>query len=131
MRLILFLFISATSIVNAEDRCPNYNYETLVGNWYGEQLDSKNNAWQKWVVSRKDNGTYTIKFTTTFENNIDVTTEEGLWSYSKCLYSVAVEKVNGKDVNYQEVYLVNDINTSYMDYTNYRTKNNWRIFKEN
>ena len=117
-------------VVSGKEECPNYLYETLIGVWQGEQYVKSDDTWNRWVNSRNADGTYRIDFTITNEKKIITAYEEGLWAYSRCLYSVIVQTVDGEPVVYQEVYRVNEINDSYMDYTNYRTGNNFRIFRK-
>ena len=129
MKILFLPLLFLSSIVFASTSCPDYEYETLVGSWYGEQYVNDIEKMQKWVMNRNSDGTYDAQFEFYEDGKKVIATERGLWSYSRCLYSVIVEEVDGLPALNQEVYRVNEINSSFMEYTNYRTKNVWRIYR--
>ncbi len=113
-----------------EEKCPNYPLKALVGKWYGETEIKGTGQLQKWVNTRSSDGKYRIEFS--FYHNgmlVGKNTEEGLWSYSGCLYSIIVKKVDSKPVLYQEVYRLHEVTRSKMRYTNYRTGNTFTMKK--
>ncbi len=110
--------------------CPNYPYSTLVGSWSGEKEFAETGETRKWTNTRYQNGKYHIEFITYLDGSIiDRSTEEGLWSYSSCLYSVIVNKVNSSPALYQEVYRIHEVTNSIMRYSNFRTGNEFTMIK--
>ncbi|PHS70357.1 MAG: hypothetical protein COB23_04385 [Methylophaga sp.] len=113
-----------------ESICPNYPFDHLVGYWKGSKTYPSEDETQQWLVDRRADGTYTIEFTFTYANGESYkSVEQGLWSYSGCLYSVIINNIDGSDVLYQEVYRVNSVDENKMKYTNYRTGTEFEVFR--
>lgn len=110
--------------------CPNYPYETLVGTWGGEREDSKTGTVHTWKNTRYPNGKMLIEFTDVSKDGVvDRFSEEGLWSYSGCLYTSIIQKIDDRDVFYQEVYRVHEVNDSMMRYSSFRVGEEFTVKK--
>lgn len=110
--------------------CSNAPSDTLVGTWAGEWVDEKTGDVNKWTTVRHKNGKMSIEFITVNTGGvIDRFTEEGLWSYSGCLYTAIIKKVAGRDDLFQEVYRVHEINDSMMRYSNFRVGKEFTVTK--
>lgn len=119
--------LSSEAYENATD-CPSYPLEKLVGNWYGQKtLD--NGDLQKWKVTRSTDGTYQINFEISSSEGKQSLIENGLWSYSGCLYSVIGNSFNGQRTLFQEVYRVQELTDDKFTYTNYRTGRTYTVIK--
>ena len=113
-----------------ENKCSDYSSATLVGVWEGEKYYGNKNTTQKWTNVRKVDGTYRIDFQMTTDGETSESSEEGYWSYSGCLYSVIVKKIDDENVLYEEVYRVHEITDSRMKYTNFRTGESFEQFRK-
>ncbi|TMP29249.1 hypothetical protein CWB99_02355 [Pseudoalteromonas rubra] len=123
-------FDMSSNAYQDEDTCPNIAYDALVGTWLGEKEIQETGTIRRWTNTRTADGHYNIKFTSYRDGEVvDERTESGLWSYSGCLYTVIVKKVDSDPVLYQEVYRVHEVTDSMMKYTNFRTANEFKLLK--
>ena len=123
-------FDMSSTAYEDEVACPDYSFKSLVGRWSGQKIFDETGELQEWVNTRFSNGHYRIEFVFSQDGKITKEiTEEGLWSYSGCLYTVIVKKINSNPVLYQEVYRVHEVTDLIMRYSNFRTGNEFTLKK--
>ncbi|KXF83422.1 hypothetical protein [Enterovibrio coralii] len=108
--------------------CPTYSSSTLVGRWRGE-INFEDGTKRIWFVNRLEDGSYRIDFNVITAEGSETSFESGLWGYSGCLYTVVTESVNGVPAVYQEVYRVLALTEDSMTYANFRTGNEFTVYK--
>ncbi|RVU83538.1 hypothetical protein EOL70_15995 [Leucothrix sargassi] len=113
-----------------ESECPNKPAEAMVGTWVGEMEDKETGDLNKWTNIRKPNGEMLIEFETVKSNGVvDKFTEEGLWSYSGCLYTAVIKKIDGEEALFNEVYRVHELTDTKMRYSSYRVGREFTVTK--
>ena len=114
-------FPTTSQAYTDESACPNYPVDALVGKWAGERVDEETGDINKWTNTRKADGTMLIAFSTVNDKGVvDSFTEEGLWSYSGCLYTAIIKKLDGKTVLFDEIYRVHEVTDTMMRYSSFR-----------
>lgn len=108
--------------------CPNFPSERLVGTWKGKK-DLGNGESQEWIVERKADGTYDIRFKIETSFGITTSEESGLWGFSNCLYTVVTKMVDGHSVIYQEAYRVHEVNDQEMVYTRFESGETYTVYR--
>ncbi len=97
--------------------------ENLVGKWFGEDFQAVAKSKAKWLMNRRNDGTFHITFAI-YDDNQKVKkmqTEEGTWSYRGGLYATVTTKIDEKFVDagddvYKDSYEIKEFSESGMKY---------------
>ncbi len=111
-------------------QCPDLTYESLVGSWYGDHKLDKN-SYQRWLMKRFENGYYevTIEYTDLNTSEVAIEKHQGLWSYSKCLYSTHSLEMNDKPERHSTIYIVSELDKNTFKYQSTATGLQYSVTK--
>jgi flagellar basal body rod protein FlgB len=119
--LILIFLFGCSTVTPSNSDTPSS--KALEGKWFGEAFQPAINAQAKWLMNRRNDGTFQITFAKYDEKQklISKQTEEGTWSYQAYLYATATTKIDGeavdvKDESYQDLYEIEDFSEGGMKY---------------
>lgn len=110
----------------------------LIGSWYGEKL-LDDGSQQKWVMTRFNDGTYSVKFQIKGKDGqIDQWSEEGIWGTKKPIYFTAtrtyIEKgiespANTLDAALYDAYRIIELTDKKFSYYSYSSGNIFTVKK--
>lgn len=129
--ILFFTSISSAKEVNLDKvECPNLSYESLVGKWYGEQK-IEDEYYQRWLMSRFENGTYevTVEYSELSNSQVTIEKHKGFWSYSQCLYTTHMLEINGEHNESSTVYVVSELDGFVFKYMSVITGRSYSLTK--
>ena len=117
MSFLLLLISACASLPDASP--PN---DPLVGCWHGEDFQPVTQRKEEWLMNRKPDGSFLIKFTAVERGTpLSTQTEEGRWTHKNGKYTtvttkIAGEAVDASDPQYTDTYEVKSIGDNAMTY---------------
>ena len=124
--LVSIILFGCSTVTPSNSATPTT--QALEGKWFGEAFQPALNTKAKWLMNRRNDGTFHITFAKydSKQKLISKQTEEGTWSYQAYLYATATTKIDGevvdvKDESYQDLYEIEDFTDGVMKYRHFKS----------
>ena len=124
-----FLYSYDESFNQSPTACPDLNKNDLTGLWRGKKSFPEDDNVQIWTNERKSDQSFEITFYEKDSGTIE-SIEKGTWSVEGCILKNKITELNGENFIFMEKYQINNLSSSSINYTSFRSNNTYEMSKE-